>query len=164
MKRIKHYVKEILYFIVIMTILANAISLYKSQDLTKKPLEIDRFQLINGSTYSALKQKPLLIHFWATWCPTCKLEASNIDFLSQYFEVITVVVKSGSNEKVQNYLKEHGYKFKVVNDENGILASQFNIAGYPTTFIYDEDKKLRFSEVGYTSTPGLYLRMLWAGY
>lgn len=164
MKKLKHYAKEILYFIITMTILANSISLYKSQELTKEPLKIDTFQLIDGSHYSTLKQKPLLIHFWATWCPTCKLEASNIDFLSKYFEVITIVVNSGNNEKVQNYLKEHDYKFRVVNDENSILASRFNIAGYPTTFIYDGDKKLRFSEVGYTSTPGLYLRMLWAGY
>lgn len=162
MKKLKHYVKEILYFIVIITILANAISLYKSQDLTKEPLKIDEFQLIDGSTYSTLKQKPLLIHFWATWCPTCKLEASNIDFIAKHFNVVTIAVNSKNNANIQKYMQKNHYSFKVVNDNNGILSSKFHVAGFPTTFIYDKNKKLLFSDVGYSSTLSLYLKMWWA--
>jgi thioredoxin-related protein len=50
----------------------------------------------------------------------------------------------------------------VVNDEDGTLAQKFNIKAYPTTFIYDKNQNLKFSEVGYSSYFGLYLRLLWS--
>jgi hypothetical protein len=52
----------------------------------------------------------------------------------------------------------------VINDSSGFISSEFNIAAFPTTFIYDKEKNLVFSEVGYTSTLGLWLRMLWASF
>ena len=161
--KIKRYIKEIFYFIITMSIVANLMSIYQSQSLNSEPLNIQTFHLINDQEYSVQNNKPVLIHFWATWCPTCKMEASNIDFLSKYYQVITIAVKSGSNKDIQNYLKEHNYHYKVVNDKEGRIAQQFKISTYPTTFIYDKEKKLRFSEVGYTSTPALWIRLLWAG-
>lgn len=163
MNKIKRYLKEILYFLIMVTILANLISLYKSQELNHEPLSLKSITLINDQEYTIPKNQPVLIHFWATWCPTCKLEASNINFLSKHFNVITIAVKSGSDEEIKQYLKEHDYHFKVVNDKDGKLTSAFNINAFPTTFIYDKEHTIRFSEVGYSSTLGLYLRMLWAG-
>jgi len=118
---------------------------------------------MNNIVYSFKDDKPLLIHFWATWCPTCKLEASNIEAISKQYNVITIAVNSGSNREIKEYLGENGFTFNVVNDKESIYASKFNIAAYPTTFIYDKNRDLVFSEVGYTSTIGLYLRMWWAG-
>jgi len=101
-----------------------------------------------------------MVHFWATWCPACSLEASNIQAISKDYEVLTVAVKSNQDE-IKKYLKDNKLDFKVVNDKNGIMASEFNIQAYPTTFIYDENRKLIFSEVGYTSLFGLWIRMWW---
>jgi len=160
-EKIKHYTKEILTFIVVMTIFANIVSLYKSTDLNKDSLTNIDFLLMDGTRFTPEKGKPTLIHFWATWCPTCSLESSNIQSISQNYEVITIAVKSDSLE-IQKYHKENNLTFKVVNDDEGRLAQKFNIAAYPTTFIYNKDKELIFSEVGYTSTLGLYLRMWWS--
>ncbi len=152
-EKIKYYTKEIVLFLVVMTIFANVISFYKSYDLVKQPLDIN---------YEFKKDKPILIHFWATWCPTCKLEASNIQRISQNYEVLTIAVNSGSNKDIKKYMKERGLSFRFINDADGYFATKFNISAYPTTFIYDKDKNLVFSDVGYTSTLGLYARMLWA--
>ena len=162
MNRLKHYLKEIAIFIVVMTIFANILSIYKSSDLNNEALTLNSITLMNNELYSFKKDKPILIHFWATWCPTCKLEASNIEMISKQYEVISVAVNSGSNKEIQNYLNEHGFTFKVVNDQQSIYSSEFKIAAFPTTFIYDKNRDLVFSEVGYTSTIGLYFRMLWA--
>lgn len=164
MKKIKHYAKEIISFALIIFILGNAVSLYKSQSLSHEPLAIQKFTLMDNQEYTAAEDKPILIHFWATWCPVCKLEASNIDFMAKHFEVITIAVKSGDNAAIKKYLNSHHYSFKVVNDKDAQLSSQFKIAGFPTTFIYDKNKKLLFSDVGYTSTLSLYLKMWWASF
>ena len=162
MNRVKHYLKEIALFIIVMTVFANIISIYKSSDLNSKALKLRSVTLMNNELYSFRNNKPILIHFWATWCPTCKLEASNIELISKQYDVITIAVNSGSNREIQEYLDENNFTFKVVNDEESIYANNFKIAVYPTTFIYDKDRNLVFSEVGYTSTIGLYLRMWWA--
>ncbi len=158
--KIKKYLKEGLIFILMLIIALNAISYYNSLDLNKEKLTIQSFKLLDDSTYSVENNKPLIIHFWATWCPTCKLEASNIQKISEDYEVITIAVQSGTKEEIEKYLDEHKLSFKVVNDKDGYYSQMFNIKAFPSTFIYDKNKNLKFSEVGYTSTAGLYARMM----
>ena len=162
LQKIKYYIKEIATFLVAVTIIANVISLYKSSDLNKEPLQLNNINLLDGSKYTFSNDKPTLIHIWATWCPTCKLEASNIQTLSKYYNVLTIAVKSGSNDDIQRWMNESEYDFNVVNDSSGFMASYFQVSVFPTTLIYDKGKKLIFSDVGYTSTWGLFLRMWWA--
>lgn len=161
--KIKYYLKEIILFVVVMTLFANAVSFYKSIDLPEKKFQPLNLTLIDGTKYQYKKQKPLLVHFWATWCPTCNLEAANIQKISESFEVITIVVKSGSNEDIQKYMQENKLTFHVINDTEAFFAREYNIEVFPTTFIYDKNGEVAFSEVGYTSTFGLYLRMWFAG-
>ncbi len=163
--KLKHYAKELLFTSLLLIVVANALSLFRAPKLADNTLPQISTLLSNKELYSTLdtQGKPLLIHFWATWCPTCKLEAANIQSISEHYNVLTIAVKSGSDKKINAYLKEHDLNFKVINDQEGILAEQFSVPAYPTTFIYDTDGKLSFSEVGYTSTFGLYLRMWWAG-
>lgn len=163
-EKLKHYAKESIIFIIVMTLFANLVSFYKSGDLNKEPLTDMHLRLIDNSNYTLSHRdnsKPILIHFWATWCPTCSLEAANIQSVSENYEVLTIAVKSGEREII-DYMHENDLNFKVVNDKDGLLSSKFKIAAYPTTFIYDKNGELLFGEVGYTSTFGLWLRMWWA--
>ncbi len=159
-EKIKKYLKEIVVFIVVLTIATNALSYYRSLDLDKSDLEIQSFKLLDNTNYDIPKNKPILVHFWATWCPTCKFESPNIEKVSKDYEVITIAVQSGTKEDIEKYMKEHGFTFRVVNDKDGFLSQKFNIKAFPTTLIYDKNKNLKFSDVGYTSTVGLYSRML----
>jgi thiol-disulfide isomerase/thioredoxin len=164
-QNLKKWGKEIATTAILVLVVANAVSFFRSPDIADKNLPEINTLLTNTELYSTLdyKSKPLLIHFWATWCPTCKLEAANIQSLSQEYDVLTVAVKSGSDEKINSYLKEHSLDFNVINDAQGVLSQQFSVPAFPTTFIYDKEGKLSFTEVGYTSTWGLNLRMWWAG-
>ena len=160
--KLKKYIKEILKFIILLAIILNVVSYFKSQDLNKEQLNIQTFKLLDNSTYTTPTNKPILVHFWATWCPTCEIEASNIEKISKDYEVITIATQSEDNENIQKYLDKNNLSFKVVNDEDGALSRKFNIKAFPTTLIYDKNKNLTFSEVGYTSTFGLYARMWWS--
>ncbi|MFT7005045.1 MAG: thiol-disulfide isomerase/thioredoxin [Sulfurimonas sp.] len=160
--KIIKYTKEIILFFIFITISMNVISFYKSSDLNKEELKNINVTLLDSKNYKYPNDKPILIHFWATWCPICKLEASNIQTISQNFEVLSIAINSGSNSNIKKYMSDNGLNYKVLNDESGVFSKEFNIEVYPTTFIYDKNKKLVFSEVGFTSTFGLWLRMLWA--
>ncbi len=162
--KIIKYIKEIAVFFILMAIFANILSLYRSNNLNKEALNISNVSLLHDSSYSLPKNEPILIHFWATWCPTCKAEAPNIQTISENYNVLTIALKSGSDTEIEEYLKSRGLNFKVVNDIDGTITEKFAISIFPTTIIYDKEGKVVFSDVGYTSTLGLWLRMWWANH
>ncbi len=156
---IKKILKEIAIAIFMIFILSNIMSYLRKPDLDSTQLPKIEAQLVDGKQFSVMEGKSLVIHFWATWCPTCKLEAPNIETVSKQYEVLTIAVNSGDDTEIKAYLKERGLTFKVLSDIDGKWAKQFKVEAFPTTFIYDAKRELRFTEVGYTTTAGLLGRL-----
>ncbi|MGO0883682.1 cytochrome c biogenesis protein/redoxin [Clostridioides difficile] len=105
-----------------------------------------------GKTHklSDYEGKVVFLNFWATWCPPCKEEMPHIEQLYKDYkknneDVVILGVASpnlgreGSREHVINFLKDEGYTFPVVLDEDGELAYQYGINAFPTTFIIDKE-------------------------
>jgi thiol-disulfide isomerase/thioredoxin len=103
--------------------------------------------------------KPVLLHFWATWCGVCKAEQSNIDELAGALPVVSVASKSGEATQVAAYVREHAIAPRVVVDRFGLIAHRFGVRAFPTTFVIDAAGRIRHVEVGYSSELGLRLRM-----
>ena len=139
-EKIKKYTKEIIIFIILLTVSTNLLNLYKVKNIT-----IDDSICKDGSD---------IVHFWATWCPICRTESSNIDFISKYYKVTTIAVNS---EDIDKYLKQNNLHFNYIDDNKALLAKKYNISVFPTT-ITCKEKKVRFVDLGYTSTIGLFLR------
>lgn len=168
----KKILKEVAIFALLLIVFSNIVSFYKSQNLNQEKLPVFQATMLDGKEFNSLHakyplgvshNKPLLIHFWATWCPTCKMENSTIDALSKKFDVITIAVNSGSDAEIKSFLKEKNLSFQVINDSNATLTKALHVSGFPTTFIYDKDRNLAFSEVGYSSYFTLYLKLLYTG-
>ena len=161
-EKVKKYIKEIVKYSIIIIITLNVISYYKSQDLNKEKFPYEAFELIDGSTYTVSNDKPLLVYFSATWCPICKFQSPNIQELSKNYQASTIASQSGTKEEIEKYLKENSFTFKVIDDIYNDFAYRFNIKAYPTTLIYDKNGNLKFSDVGYTSSFSLKLKLWWA--
>jgi peroxiredoxin len=159
----KKFIKEALVTLFLAFIIVNLLSYLRKPQLSFQKLPSLTIPMTDGTTFksSNYHDKPLIIHFWATWCPTCKLEISNFNTLAKEYNLITIAVQSGSNEVLKEFMKERGLSFPLINDRNGVLAKKFAINAYPTTLLFDKDGKLAFAEVGYTSTLGIKLRMWW---
>jgi len=112
-----------------------------------------------GFNLHASNAKPMLVHFWATWCGICKLEQDSIDALSKDYHVITIAMQSGSDDEVKTYLKDHDLKFKVINDIDGIFVDRYGVSGVPASFVVNSKNQIVASEVGYTTPWGLRLRL-----
>ncbi|WP_198305274.1 redoxin domain-containing protein [Arcobacter vandammei] len=161
-EKIKKFLKNLIKYTILFIIVLNIVSYFKALDLNKEKLDIKTFTLLDGSTYEVKDDKPLIVHFWASWCPICAIEEQSIDKISKDYEVITISTQSGNNIEIKQYLKKNNLSFRVVNDEDGELSKKFNIKAFPTTLIYDKNQNLKFSEVGYTSLFGLYFRAWWS--
>ena len=157
--KIKKFLKEVLLGVIALAIIANVISYFRKPKLDSLTLPHFNVKLIDNKLFVPQIDKPIMIHFWAIWCPTCRTEAPNIQTVSQKYEVLSVAVKSGNNEKLREYMQKNGLNFRVLNDKTGKWAKEFKIKAFPTTFIYNKKHHLEFSEVGYTTTLGLLGRM-----
>ena len=156
----KKIIKEVFTTLLVLFILSMVLN-YLRQPKIDKNIYAEKQQDINGNSihFQAYKGQPLVVHFWATWCPTCKLEASNIEAISKEYNVVTIAVNSGTNEEIKSFLKEKNLTYRVINDDSGRLAKRFNIEAYPTTLIYSSKGEFKFAEVGYSTTLGLKTRL-----
>ena len=157
----KSILKEVIIALLLLFVISNIISYIRQPELGTTQVPKIEAQLIDGSIYKVQKGKPVILHFWAISCPACKLEAPNIETVSKKYEVLSIAVNSASDENIKAYMQEHELNFNVLNDKEGRWAEMFKIEAFPTTFIYDAKGKLRFTEVGYTTTAGLLARMEW---
>jgi len=153
--------REVLVFAVIIFVVSTALNYYRAPRLDSDALPTIQATLIDGAAFDTamLKDKPLLINFWGTWCPVCTQEASNIETLSKKYTILTIAVNSGSNENIKAWMNKRALTYPVLNDSSGRWAAQFKVSIYPTTFIYGSKGQLRFTETGYSTTAGLLARM-----
>ncbi|MCK5917289.1 MAG: protein disulfide oxidoreductase [Cocleimonas sp.] len=121
--------------------------------------------LMDG-TITELKKyrgKPVLLHFWATWCPFCKLEEGSITGIAKDWPVLTIAYQSGDKANIEKYLKKQGLEsWSVISDPESRLAKLYGVTGVPTSFILDANGNIRFREVGMTSAWGLRARLWYA--
>lgn len=107
----------------------------------------------------AFPERPVLVHFWATWCRICRLEQGGIDALARDWPVITVAMQSGDAAAVRAFLAREGLGFPVINDPDGALARRWGVTGVPASFIIDRQNRIVFRERGYTTETGLRARL-----
>lgn len=117
---------------------------------------------LNGTSIKldSYRGEPVLLHFWASWCPMCELEQSGISKIGKDWKVVTIAFQSGSAEDVRRYMaRKNITDWVTIADEDGKLAEQYGIKGVPTSYVLDKEGNIRFREVGLTSAWGLRMRL-----
>lgn len=145
----------ILIFLAIQWFKARPLASGDAPELSARLTNAEPFQLAHW------RGQPVLVHFWAIWCPICKLEQHTIDALSQDYAVITVAMQSGGDTEINGYLRENALSFATIADPYGEIASEWGVRGVPANFILDSSGEIRFAGVGYSTGVGLRGR-LWA--
>lgn len=104
-----------------------------------------RFQDTSGKTVTlaSLQGHPVVLNFWASWCPPCQAEMPFIERLWQdgtlqrnglLFYAIDMGEKA---ETVQSFITSKGYTFPVLLDSNGDISDAYNVRAIPVTFFID---------------------------
>jgi peroxiredoxin len=110
-----------------------------------------------------LSGKPMMVHFWATWCPVCRVENGSIDALAREHPVVTVATSSGQAEAIRAAMDQRGLQFPVVVDAGGEIARAWGVSRFPTSFFLGRDRRIRYAESGFTTGVGLRARLWLAG-
>ena len=107
---------------------------------------------------SSFKGSPVLLNFWATWCPYCRKERAELDSLYKEFRdsglIIISVATDKSVQTVKRFIEKSPADYIVLTDKDGETASTYNVSGLPTSFLIDRDGKIRNKFVGFREWTG----------
>lgn len=88
----------------------------------------------------ALRGRPVVLNFWATWCAPCAVEMPELQRVHESFGDRVAVVGVNTGERaavVQAWAAERGISFPLALDGAGQVAALYQLRGQPTTFILD---------------------------
>lgn len=103
------------------------------------------------TTLSALRGKPIILNFWATWCGPCRAEMPALQATyERYGENLLVVGVDQGEERavVEKFLNELGITFPVLMDGDMTVGREYRILGLPTTFFIDSQGIIRRVHAG----------------
>jgi thiol-disulfide isomerase/thioredoxin len=115
-------------------------------DLTLDTLDGGKFRLADQAG------KPVVINFWATWCPPCRAE---LPALEQVYKnnrdkglIVVGVDVAEAPDVVGKFVSDMRLTYPITLDTDGEATELYRIEGMPTTFFIGRDGKIKDMVIG----------------
>jgi peroxiredoxin len=123
----------------------------------KSVYEAPKFELpdIEGGVVSLVDyrgQRPVLLYFWATWCPACRAAKPDLIKLRERTKdedlaIFAIDVGSGDSfEKLKRYQQSHPLPFPVLYDNEGRVSQDYAVQGIPLFVLIDKGGNVVYRE------------------
>lgn len=115
-------------------------------------------KLLNGKKITLKtfnKGRPVVINFWASWCPSCRQEAPDLErvyrkYKNQGVEFLGIIVQD-TTAKAKSYIKEFDITYANGHDAGDKIGKAYRITGVPETFLVTKDREIAYKIIGATT-------------
>lgn len=107
-------------------------------------------ETLGGETVSLsdYRGEPVIINFWATWCPPCRAEMPDFEKLHDEEDAVVLAVNLTHSESsrggVEDFVNELGLTFPILLDEEGDIEARYELTAYPTSYMIDSNGVTRY--------------------
>lgn len=137
------------------------IPLEESQEPKMPNIPFYTLQGVETSFEEIRQGRPVVINYWASWCPPCKEELPHFqkayDTYGEEISFIFLNALDGQRETLQTVTKFiNDFKFTgPVFYDNGLFAYIFQTTSLPTTVFFNADGTVAGGQLGYMSESAL---------
>jgi peroxiredoxin len=108
-------------------------------------------QVVKSSDFDG---KVVVLNFWATWCPPCRIEIPGFTDVQEEFRekglvIVGVSLDEAPPEAVAEFSRQMEINYPVVMGDASIVHAYGGITALPTTFFIDRDGMIRNVHRGY---------------
>ncbi len=101
----------------------------------------------------SLQGRPVLVNFWATWCPPCVAELPALNNaakqLGDDMTLLLISVDRGGRQKALPFLQDRGITRPLMGfDPKAALSREMGVRGLPTSFLLSADQSQSWTYVG----------------
>jgi peroxiredoxin len=105
-----------------------------------------------NSRLAEWRGQPLVLNFWATWCPPCRAEMPALQAAAQAYrrQGVRVLGINQAEEPAQvvGFMQTLGLDFPVLLDRDAAVSQLYRVRSLPTTFFIDREGVIREIVIG----------------
>ncbi len=111
--------------------------------------------LLSGKTFqlSEKRGKVVVLNIWATWCPPCVAETSDLVEVYQKYKdegliILGVSIDKQGRSVVVPFAEKYNISYPITIDDGTIMEKYGPVIGIPTTYIIGPKGNLRYFATG----------------
>ncbi len=115
------------------------------QGLDGKPMKLSDY-----------RGKAVLVNFWATWCPPCRMEMPDLEKAYQKYKDQGVVFLGIDMQEdpatVKSFIQQNGYNWSFAVDSDTQVSRTYQASAIPTSYFIDRNGIIRDTQIGAMSS------------
>jgi peroxiredoxin len=97
----------------------------------------------NQVSLSDFRGKPMILKFWATWCPSCVEELPQMEKFSEgkmdQVQIVMPAIDGEKEKRIQSVVKKHKITLPVLLDVKGKVGQTYKVTFIPVAFLIDRE-------------------------
>jgi cytochrome c biogenesis protein CcmG, thiol:disulfide interchange protein DsbE len=117
---------------------------------------------LDGDSLSleALRGQVVLVNFWASWCPPCRIEMPGFERVyrarrADGFVIVGIATDRHAEDQIRAFVAEHDITYPIVLGTAQVVREYGGVRALPESFLIDREGRVQHRIVGYFAEPAL---------